>query len=76
MTSNTQNNEQAQEIINAMREISDSEELRAEAATNPESVLSRLGLSGIARHAVALGIAGFVVASQTPPAAAPQTFWA
>jgi len=72
MTPTTRNDDQANEIITAMRQISDSAELRAEAAANPESVLNRLRLSGVARHAVALGIATFAVA----PIASPQTFWA
>ena len=58
-----QNQDEAQEILAAMRQIQDSPELQAEAAKNPESVLDRLKLSGIARHAVALGITAVAVAN-------------
>ena len=66
MTFTTQSDEKAREIISAMQKISDTEELRAEAATNPESVMNRLGLSGVARHAVAFGIAALLVAPTAP----------
>jgi hypothetical protein len=56
-----QGHDEAQDILEALRQIQDSEDLRTEAATDPESVLNRLGLSGIARHAVAFGIAGLLV---------------
>ncbi len=57
-----QGHDEAQDILEALRQIQDSEDLRTEAATDPESVMNRLGLSGIARHAVAFGIAGLLVA--------------
>ena len=56
MNIKTEQNGEAQEIVEALQQIQDSPELKAEAATNPESLLDRLKLSGIARHAVALGI--------------------
>ncbi len=57
-----QGHDEAQDILEALRQIQESDDLRTEAATDPESVLNRLGLSGIARHAVAFGIAGLLVA--------------
>jgi hypothetical protein len=68
----SQSTETQQEILTALREISDNAELQAEAKVNPESVLNRLKLSGIARHSVALGIAALVV---TATAASPTSFW-
>jgi hypothetical protein len=46
----------AQDILDALRKIQDNSELKAKAATNLESVLNMLGLSGTARHAVAVGM--------------------
>ncbi len=60
-TKTTQEHDEAQEILEALRQIRDSEELRAEAARDPETVMNRLGVSGIARHAVAFGITGLLV---------------
>jgi hypothetical protein len=57
-----QGHDEAQEILEALRQIQDSEELRTAAAQDPEAVMSHLGLSGIARHAVAFGIAGLLMA--------------
>jgi hypothetical protein len=57
-----QSQDEAQQILEALRQVQDSPELQAEATMNPESVLDRLGLSGATRHAVALGIAGLLVA--------------
>jgi hypothetical protein len=68
----TQEQDEAQEILDALRQIRDSEELRVEAAKNPESVMNRLGVSGIARHAVAFGIAGLLVA---PTVMHPYSWW-
>ena len=51
----------AQGILEAVRTIENSPELKSEAQTNPESVMDRLGLAGIARHAVAFAIAAAVV---------------
>ncbi len=66
MSINTANHEQdeAQIILDALREIQDNPELKAQAEKDPESVLDRLGLSTIARSAVTLGIAALVVAPQ------------
>ena len=50
-----QSHDEAQEILEALRQIQENEQLRTEAASDPESVMNRLGLSGVARHAVALG---------------------
>ena len=58
-----QEHDEAQEILEALRQIQDNAELKAEAAKSPESLLDRLNLSGIARSAVALGIAGLTVAA-------------
>jgi hypothetical protein len=77
MTPTTRSDDQANEIISAMRQISDSAELRAEAATSPDSVLNRLRLSGVARHAVALGIAALAVAPMAARSGTvtPNGFW-
>jgi len=69
----TPGNDEAQEILEALRKLQESDELRTEAAANPESTMDRLGLSGVARHAVAFGIAGLLVA---PALAKPNSFWA
>lgn len=61
MTNSTNDTRDAQQILDAMRQIQDSAELQAEAATSPEALLDKLNLSGVARHAVALGIAGMLV---------------
>jgi hypothetical protein len=53
-----QTNDQAQDILNALRKIQNTPELKAAIETNLESVMNMLGLSGITRHAVAVGIAG------------------
>lgn len=70
---------EAQEIVDALRQIQASDELRTEAATNPEGVLKRLNLSPVARHAVALGISalaiGGVVTRTAPHIAQPYGFW-
>lgn len=72
-TIHTQDRAEAQQILDAMRQIQDSPALQAEAATQPEGVLNRLGLSGVARHAVALAITAAVI---VPAAAAqPEIFW-
>jgi hypothetical protein len=63
--------DEAQEILDALRQIQDNPELRAEAETNPEGLLDRLGLSNIARHSVAFGIAGLLVSNM----AKPEGFW-
>jgi hypothetical protein len=69
----TQGHDEAQHILEALRQIQDSDQLRAEAAKNPETVMNRLGLSGIARHAVAFGIASMLV---VPVMADPMSWWA
>lgn len=56
-----QGQDEAQEILEALRQIQDSEDLRTEATRDPESVMNRLGLSGIARHAVAFGITAMLM---------------
>lgn len=68
----TNSRDDAQQVLDAMRQIQESPELQAEAQTNPEGVMDRLGLSGIARHAVAFGIAGLVVAHTVVK---PAGFW-
>ena len=66
-------NDTPTQILNALEQIQASPELQAEAHTDPESVLNKLRLSGTARHAVALGIAGMLV---VPGLVFPQSFWA
>ena len=73
-TTNTDHDE-AQEILDALRKIQDNPELRAEAKTNPESVVSRLGLSGVARHAVAFAITVAVGAPSIHHVVNPNGFW-
>jgi hypothetical protein len=68
----TQGNDEAQVILEALRKIQESDELRSEATTNPEATMDRMGLSGVARHAVAFGIAGMLVA---PGMVRVQGFW-
>jgi hypothetical protein len=64
ITTNTNtDHDEAQEILDALRKIQDSPELRAEAKTNPEAAVSRLGLSDVAGHAVAFAIAAAIVVS-------------
>ena len=67
-----QGQDEAQEILEALRQIQDSEDLRTEATRDPESVMNRLGLSGVARHAVAFGIAGMLIA---PVTMGPMGWW-
>jgi hypothetical protein len=67
-----QGHDEPRAILEALRQIHDSEELRLEAANNPESVMDRLGLSGVVRHAVAFGIAGMLMA---PIAMDPSSWW-
>jgi hypothetical protein len=69
----TQGNDEAQVILEALRKIQESDELRSEATTNPEATMDRMGLSGVARHAVAFGIAGMLV---IPGMTTAQGFWA
>jgi hypothetical protein len=69
---NIRGGDEAREILDALRQIQDSPELKAEAEKDPETVLDRLKLSGIARHAVALGIAGLICATCVPT---PDGFW-
>jgi hypothetical protein len=68
--------DEAQDILDALREIQDSPELQADARTNPESVLNRLGLSGVARHAVAFVFTvGLVVPNITAHVSTTDGFW-
>jgi hypothetical protein len=48
--------DQGQDILDALRKIQDSAELKLQAATNLQSVLNLLGLSGVARRAVAFSM--------------------
>jgi hypothetical protein len=76
---NNVNHEQdeAQIILDALREIQDNPELQAQVEKDPESVLDRLGLSTIARHAVTLGITALVVGGRVSDqvTASPNTWW-
>ena len=67
-----QEHDEAQEILEALRQIQDNPALKAEAEKNPEAVLARLNLSDIARHAVAFGIASLLVA---PSMVRPDGWW-
>ena len=69
----TRSDDEAQQILSALQQIQDSPDLRAEAGTNPDGVLNRLKLSGVARHAVALGIAAMLVVPAV--ASLPDVFW-
>ena len=71
-----QEHDEAQEILEALRQIQDDPALKVEAEKSPESLLDRLNLSGIARSAVALGIAGLTVAAHTKQPVLPMSFWA
>ncbi len=65
-----------EEILGALRQIQDSAGIQREAQSNPEGLLTRLKLSGIARHAVALAIAGIVAAGPVSGSlATPTNFW-
>jgi hypothetical protein len=63
--------DEAQEILETLEQIQTDPQLRAEASNDPERVLNRFRLSGVARHAVALGIASMLVV----PVAHPTVFW-
>jgi hypothetical protein len=65
----------AQDIIDALTTVQGSEDLQAEARTNPEGLLDRLGLAGVARHAVAAGFALFVFGAE-PAQMVVQSWWA
>jgi hypothetical protein len=54
--------DEAQSILDAIQTIENSPELKSEAQTNPGSAMDRLGLTGIARHAVAFAITAAVAA--------------
>jgi hypothetical protein len=68
-------NSEAQQILDAMRTIQSNPELQAEAQTQPDSLFDRLKLSGVARHAVALAIAGVIIAGTQPPIVQPDSIW-
>jgi hypothetical protein len=67
--------DEAQAILEALRQIQDNPELQAEARRNPESLLDRLNLSGIARSAVTLGITTLGVAATSKQMVCPNGFW-
>jgi hypothetical protein len=67
--------DEAQEILDALRKIQDTPDLQTEAKTNPESVMNKLGLSGIARHAVAFGITAMAVGGAYAAPATGQGWW-
>jgi len=69
----TKTNDQAQDILDALRKIQDTPELQAEAKTNPEAVMNKLGLKGIARSAVAVGMLAVLVA---PVSMGAEGLWA
>jgi hypothetical protein len=67
--------DEAQAILEALRQIQDNPELQAEARRNPESLLDRLNLSGIARSAVTLGISALGVTATSNHIAQPCGWW-
>jgi hypothetical protein len=71
-TNTNQEPDDAEEILEALRQIQDNPALQAEAKTEPESVLDRLKLSGAARHAVAFGITAVLLGHLAP---APRPYW-
>jgi hypothetical protein len=73
----TPEHDEAQAILEALRQIQDNAELQVEARQNPETLLDRLNLSGIARSAVTLGIAALGVAAVSSPKhlVHPTGFW-
>jgi hypothetical protein len=64
--------DQAQNILEALRKIQDTPELKAQAATNPQSVINKLGLSGTARRAVSVALLTMAVA---PVSMGLEGFW-
>jgi hypothetical protein len=68
----TETNDQAQEILEALRKVQDTPELKAQAATNPRSVMNKLGLSGTARRAVSVALLTMAVA---PVSMGAEGFW-
>jgi hypothetical protein len=68
----TETNDQAQEILEALRKVQDTPELKAQAATNPQSVMNKLGLSGTARRAVSVALLTMAVA---PVSMGAEGFW-
>jgi hypothetical protein len=67
--------DEAQAILEALRQIQDNPELQAEARRNPESLLDRLNLSGIARSAVTLGITALGLTASWKHMVQPTAFW-
>jgi hypothetical protein len=67
--------DEAQAILEALRQIQDNPELQAEARRDPESLLDRLNLSGIARSAVTLGITALSVTATSRHMLQPCGFW-
>ena len=63
--------DQAQDILDALRKIQNTPDLKAQAATHLESVLNVLGLSGVARRAVAFSM----VNGAGAPTPDGQGFW-
>ena len=61
----TRDRDEAQEILDALRKVQQNPELQAEAAKDPDGVADRLGVSDLARHAVAFGLTAMVVGVQT-----------
>lgn len=55
-TNESHDQDETQTILDALREIQDNAELQPKNGQDQESILNRLGLSGIARHGVAAGL--------------------
>jgi hypothetical protein len=55
-TNESHDQDETQTILDALREIQDNPDLQPRGPQDQESILNRLGLSGIARHSVAAGL--------------------
>jgi hypothetical protein len=75
----TQNQDQdqdcAQDILVALLEIQNTPGMQAEAVAAPESIMDRLGLSGVARHAVAFAITAFALAPSVAQLVHTDAYW-
>ena len=64
-----------QDVLAALRQIQNTPDMQVEAATQPETLVNRLGLSGIARHAVLFAITAAIVLPATHNVVHPDGFW-
>jgi hypothetical protein len=70
-----QEDDYTQDVLVALRQIQDTPAMQAEASTEPESVMNRLGLSGVARHAVAFSISAAIVGPVAANLVHAHGFW-